>query len=587
MNKKEAIIDLSRDFLRSNPPSRLIRWVMVLFLLYCGISQKTVASVTDYTDRQVRNIRDQFENSDADFLREGGKKGRKKKIKKRMFGRIVKYIIDHPRSTLKDVAAYLKEEYKLEVSVKTIERELEEYDLSDLFTLVRKKEERTVHVNYAGGWLLAPFIADMVKKTKQAFNGLPGSVEAILTLFFLSVFGIERPFHLEELSDPGFAILTGRNGVLSRTTLFRWVKKCRKSFVLCFYDLTRPLGGFVGKKLKISIDEHVVARWTRKVKIPGTKHPTRGKAMKADKLFYIFELTKKRLLSFKPQQGNATLANTSIKMVKELISKVKPKSVRLVMDAGGCKGSVIARLSKIKPLSYLVRGKRQRNLVEQWKKVPKEEYRKYPDPGDPKKEILIADTRTKIRGCKEPIRTVLLLNEKEKKEKDRFYPIYTNDEDTPVFDLLVEYRSRQNHELCYRVLTHDLNLDALPKSYPLNPKAEKVQFRGKHVILVGWIKALAFNIINDFKESLDKKYHKMTAGTIVRKFVNRPATIKTTADVIAVKFDYFRECNALKEYCDKINQSNLEISWFKDKVLRFEFESEEEFKKRKSFLSAG
>jgi hypothetical protein len=30
--------------------------------------------------------------------------------------------------------------------------------------------------------------------------------------------------------------------------------------------------------------------------------------MKADKLFYVFELTKKRLLSFKPQPGNATLA---------------------------------------------------------------------------------------------------------------------------------------------------------------------------------------------------------------------------------------------------------------------------------------
>ena len=40
---------------------------------------------------------------------------------------IVKYIVDHPRPILKDVARYLKEEYKLEVSMKTIERELEEY----------------------------------------------------------------------------------------------------------------------------------------------------------------------------------------------------------------------------------------------------------------------------------------------------------------------------------------------------------------------------------------------------------------------------------------------------------------------------
>jgi len=190
MNTKETIINVSRDFLASNSTSRLIRWVIVLFLLFNGIPQKTVASITNYTDRQVRNIRDQFENFNGGFPQEGKKRGQKKKIKKRIFGRIVKYIMDHPRSTLKDVARYLKEEYKLEVSVKTLERELEEYDLSDLYKLVRKKEKRTVHVGYAGGWLLAPFIADIVKKTRQAYDGLPGSVEAILTLFFLSVTGL-------------------------------------------------------------------------------------------------------------------------------------------------------------------------------------------------------------------------------------------------------------------------------------------------------------------------------------------------------------------------------------------------------------
>jgi len=98
--------------------------------------RKTVAAITNYTERQVRNIRDQYEHSNGDFSREGKKRGRKKKIKKRIFGRIVKYIVDHPRSTL--------------------------------------------------------FIADMVKKTEQAFDELAGSVEAILTLFFLSVTGL-RP----------------------------------------------------------------------------------------------------------------------------------------------------------------------------------------------------------------------------------------------------------------------------------------------------------------------------------------------------------------------------------------------------------
>ena len=47
------------DFLGLHPHSRLIRRVMVLSLLFNGIPQKTVASITNYTDRQLRNIRDQ------------------------------------------------------------------------------------------------------------------------------------------------------------------------------------------------------------------------------------------------------------------------------------------------------------------------------------------------------------------------------------------------------------------------------------------------------------------------------------------------------------------------------------------------
>ena len=100
MDTKEAIIKASRDFLALNTASHLVRWAMVVFLLFRGIPQKTVAAITNYTDRQVRNIRDRFEN--GDFPREG------EKIKKRMLGGIVKYIVDHPRFTLKDVAQYLK-----------------------------------------------------------------------------------------------------------------------------------------------------------------------------------------------------------------------------------------------------------------------------------------------------------------------------------------------------------------------------------------------------------------------------------------------------------------------------------------------
>jgi len=153
MNTKEAIINASRDFLEFNTASHLVRWVMVVFLLFCGVPQKTVAAITNYTDRQVRNIRDRFENSNGDFPREGKKRGRKKKIKKRMLGGIVKYIVDHPRSTLKDVAAFFKEEYKLEVSVKTIERELKEYASQTCTSWSgRRKSDRFTLIMPEGGF---------------------------------------------------------------------------------------------------------------------------------------------------------------------------------------------------------------------------------------------------------------------------------------------------------------------------------------------------------------------------------------------------------------------------------------------------
>jgi len=81
MDTEEAIIKASRDFLEFNSASHLVRWVMVVFLLFCGVPQKTVAAITNYTDRQIRNIRDRFENDD--FPLEGKKRGAKEEEDKK------------------------------------------------------------------------------------------------------------------------------------------------------------------------------------------------------------------------------------------------------------------------------------------------------------------------------------------------------------------------------------------------------------------------------------------------------------------------------------------------------------------------
>ena len=93
MNTKEAIIKASRDFLALNTASHLVRWVMVVFLLFCGVPQKTVAAITNYIIGRsgtsgigLRTV----------IFRGKGRSGAKEEDKKADDRGIVKYIVDHP-----------------------------------------------------------------------------------------------------------------------------------------------------------------------------------------------------------------------------------------------------------------------------------------------------------------------------------------------------------------------------------------------------------------------------------------------------------------------------------------------------------
>ena len=159
MNKdaKEHGIILSKvsDFIESDTPY-LIKWVMVFFLLFCGFSQKTVGSVTGYTERQVRNIQNKFYDSDQNPLQANTKKGRKNKITPEMHGEMIKYIITNPDAELGDVKCLLKEKYGVTLSNVTIEKELKKFNLSDLFKVVKKtKTICSIHnMAVAGSYLL-------------------------------------------------------------------------------------------------------------------------------------------------------------------------------------------------------------------------------------------------------------------------------------------------------------------------------------------------------------------------------------------------------------------------------------------------
>lgn len=137
VDEHNVILSKVSDFIEYDTPY-FIKWVMVFFLLFCGFSQKTVGSVTGYTDRQVRNIQNKFYDPDQNPLETKTKKGRKSKITPEMHGEIIKYIITNPDAKLGDVKNLLYEKYEVTLSIVTIEHELKKYNLSDLSKVVKK-----------------------------------------------------------------------------------------------------------------------------------------------------------------------------------------------------------------------------------------------------------------------------------------------------------------------------------------------------------------------------------------------------------------------------------------------------------------
>jgi hypothetical protein len=133
---------------------------------------------------------------------------------------------------------------------------------------------------------------------EQCLGGL-GSGKAtrlVLSLFFKAVLGIARVFHFETLDDCGFAILTGGTTVLGRNLLGGLIRAAPVRGVLDFVRRTETKLQRAAA-VHVSIDEHAIARFTRKFQIRKGFHTIRNKHMRIEKVFCSFDVNSCKLLS--------------------------------------------------------------------------------------------------------------------------------------------------------------------------------------------------------------------------------------------------------------------------------------------------
>jgi hypothetical protein len=394
---------------------------------------------------------------------------------------------------------------------------------------------------------------------------------------------LERVFHLDEMDDPGFALLTGNaRGCPTRQMVGAWRKHLLWNEVDRFCHRTSPWELLQGQDALVSFDEHTIPRWTKKFSIPKGYVTTRNKYMRCEKLYYGYDLRQRRFVTLKATPGKVELRDVSGLLTQRLLRFGQPQSLHALFDAGAGKSdadvrSLLTLAEQTPPLEVTLRACRYPHRVKLWKELPSEDFNTYYEPGDcqgaPPKEVRLADTTTVLKGESEAeaVRTIICRQVIPGPKKDRWHPLYTSfsPEQALPRDVLEEFRQRQHHEQSYRVEVHDANLNVARCGYDKDsPNRKRPRFRRGPLQMTGWLVALLYNACADFTAELGPAWENVFIRTLRNTFFNRPGKLYCTPTSVIVYFDReFRYQADLLPVIDRINAEQHRIPWMDNRLL--------------------
>jgi hypothetical protein len=401
------------------------------------------------------------------------------------------------------------------------------------------------------------------------------ATRGLLHSLTLPLVGLRRIFHLETAEDPGLGRLTGGRRAWSRQRFGAWLRALREPAVTRFLQRSAPRpqrGPGRGGILRVSLDEHAVPRWTRKFRIPKGYHTTRNKHMKVEKLYTGFDLRGRQFLRLWSTPGNVELYQVARRLAQRLRRTGGGARLRLLLDAGAAKrdAAVAALLRKTPGVTVLLRSPRHPGRLRHWRALPARAFQTLREPGPftgaPPKVLRVAETRTPLAGDPPGARAVRTIVAVEagaptagRPRKDRWHILYVNDERTPAYQLIQEFRQRQHHEQGYRIGVHDLDLDAVPSGYAKASRPHRPAFRPAALTWAAWTKLLTANLLDRLGARLGPPWRHAHPRTLRRTFLNRPGTLRETPDTLLVQLDWFPEQAALRPLVDALNAARVHL----------------------------
>lgn len=400
----------------------------------------------------------------------------------------------------------------------------------------------------------------------------------LLTSVFALVVGLERIWHLDEMEDAGFALLSGGQRCPSRHSIGGWRRHLLWYEVDAFCRRTSPWHLIRNDAALVSYDEHTIPRWTHKFHIKKGYVTTRNKHMRCEKLFYTFDVLSQRYLAVRATPGDWRLIDLAVPLCRQTLERGQPNYLHALFDAGAGQADAGVRalmdLTQEYPnLNVTLRACRYPHRVRAWKALPSGLFVPHqeagPYMGARPKEIRLAETRTVLKNesAEQAVRTIICREIVPGPKKDRWHPLFTSSDAEPL-DVLKLFRCRQHHEQGYRVGVWDEFLDAVPCAYDKkSPDPKRPRFQRGPLQMIGWLVALVFNAVADFAQRLGSDWAGSHVRTLRRMFFNRPGELYMTPEALIVHLDPFAGQEALLPEIDRFNAARHRLPWFGDRQV--------------------
>jgi hypothetical protein len=424
----------------------------------------------------------------------------------------------------------------------------------------------------------------------------------LLTAVFSVIYGIRRAFHLDDVRDIGFALLTGRPRPLSHSTFQHLLRAIPAEDAEQFYQATaaQEVQALGGGTRRISLDGHNLPRWTRLVKLVKGKIGNTGRILKAEELVLAYDLDALRWLGLRVYQGTKKLSKGLVEIVRELLKHrgTLDGLLRLFFDKGGYSGWNFRALADEPRVHFYTPAVRYPNSVTQWERLRETDFDpesfvfdKHADlPVGERPVYRLADTEMTINVWEKQkvvdtvtLRTIVVHDPQGEKPAERWpVVLLTDDRQIDARGLLNEFGDHWGQEFGHRIGKHDLYLDILPPGYVLRTQRDdkgqmhrEVEYDQTALFLSAWLRCLVFNLMSRFAQALGGEYAKMWAGTLLRKFIRRPATLYLIGKELHVVFDPFPGQGELQPLLDKLNAKRTPLPWLNNLVVQFSIAQDE------------